>query len=103
MAKEEKLDKYINKNTHAVIETACVLLGDWVLQSDFVVEKPIKPVVNEHPHAAASLSTEEQKTGNADFDSMTKAQITQELDAFGIEYNARANKKELYDLMMQGK
>lgn len=43
---------------------------------------------------------EEKQTNH---DRLTKKEILQELDALGIEYSSRANKKELYNLMMQGR
>ena len=33
-------------------------------------------------------------------DGVTKKEIMQELDAMGIEYNPRAKKEELYNLML---
>lgn len=46
----------------------------------------------------------EEPNVDGTYDEVTKAQIMQELDAFGVEYDKRANKQVLYDLMMeQGK
>ena len=95
--------KYKNKKTGFIIETTSELLGDWVLY-DPAHAKKIEPVEDLiEPALPADTKTVEEQTGNADFDSITKAQVMQELDAFGIEYDKRANKQALYDLMMQGK
>lgn len=96
--------KYKNTKTGVVIDTPCIVSGgNWipflknsVLESERqIVEKPVEvqePVKRE---------SEENKT---DFDEITRSQIMQELDAFGVEYDKRANKQTLYDLMMsQGK
>ena len=42
----------------------------------------------------------EETTGDEKYDSITKAQIMQELDAFGIEYDKKSTKRVLYDLML---
>ena len=46
----------------------------------------------------------EESNVDGNYDRLTKDQIMQDLDAFGIRYAKRANKQVLYDLMMeQGK
>ena len=41
----------------------------------------------------------ESKLVNKKVDEITKAEIIQELEAFGIEYNKNMTKKELIDLL----
>lgn len=101
------MTRYVNTKTGAVLDSSFkVSGGDWVeeksQQSIMGKEKPaivepdnIEP--NEEPKETSSENME-------DFDGITRAQIMQELDAFGVQYDKRANKQTLYDLMMsQGK
>ncbi|MBS7578402.1 MULTISPECIES: hypothetical protein [unclassified Enterococcus] len=92
------MTKYINKKTNSVIETNSVLSGNWVEASKFQPEVPSTDEKTEQ----AEVPVVDEKTGDEAYDSTTVAQIKQELDALGIEYSPKANKKELYDLM-QGK
>lgn len=108
--------RYKNTKTGAVIDSSFVISGDdWAR-----VEKPKEPtkqemtkVIDEEHQQEQQEEQQEQveqeqveqeaiesKTGDENFDSITVPQIKQELDAFGIEYNPRAKKQELYDLMM---
>lgn len=76
--------------------------GDWVpVDGELIVKK----VPDEEPIIKAiTIDKQEESEENlVDFDGITRVQIMQELDAFGIEYDKKANKKVLYDLMMQGK
>ncbi|MGX7134320.1 hypothetical protein [Enterococcus thailandicus] len=94
--------RYKNTKTGAVIDSSFVISGDdWAR-----VEKPKEQIKQEIHQVIDEEQQEEQqeaiesKTGDENFDSITVPQIKQELDAFGIEYNPRAKKQELYDLMM---
>jgi len=96
--------QYKNTKTGAIIDSPCIISGgDWVpFNSKFVkaleVEKKLTDEIPERP------KVEEAEENLAEFDGITKAQIIQELDAFGIKYNPKAKKQELYDLMIaQGK
>lgn len=42
---------------------------------------------------------EEAKENVSSYDSMTKKELSELLDAKGVEYNARANKEELISLL----
>lgn len=110
--------EYKNTNTGVTISSTCVISGgDWVLvkkKEENTSEVKAQVESEEEVESAESGVESEQKvenlesdvepeTGDAAFDSITVPQIKQELDAFGIEYNKRATKQELYDLMMQGK
>ncbi len=105
--------RYINTKTGAVIDSSFAISGgDWTSEDKIprAVEAPNEPEVVEPPKADESPKSEPvtalvNPTGAGDaYDSITVAQIKQELDAFGVEYDKRANKQALYDLMMsQGK
>ena len=90
--------RYFNTLTKATIDTEFkVSGGDWVLEGDAK-----KQVLENDKVEAEKEPTEtvaEETTGDGKYDSVTKAQIMQELDAFGIEYDKKATKRVLYDLM----
>lgn len=97
--------RYFNTLTKATIDTDFKISGgDWVLENESK-----EAVVDIQANDADSKKTEQEQVveeSNVDGhdDGITKAQIMQELDAFGVEYDKRANKQVLYDLMMeQGK
>lgn len=97
--------RYFNTLTKATIVTDFKISGgDWVLENESK-----EAVVDIQANDADSKKAEQEQVveeSNVDgnYDGITKAQIMQELDAFGVEYDKRANKQVLYDLMMeQGK
>ncbi|ANT43312.1 hypothetical protein C41431_36 [Lactococcus phage C41431] len=97
--------RYFNTLTKATIDTDFKISGgDWVLENESK-----EAVVDIQANDADSKKAEQEQVveeSNVDgnYDGITKNQIMQELDAFGVEYDKRANKKVLYDLMMeQGK
>lgn len=103
--------RYLNKKTGAVIDSSFAISGgDWVLEGETPQVKQENQQVTppnakeEPPKQEPVVPQTNAKGANDAFDSITVAQIKQELDAFGIEYDKRANKQVLYDLMMsQGK
>lgn len=109
--------EYRNTKTGATFSSPCVVSGgNWVLvskekepvkESEEVVESlPIKEevveIVEEEVVEAVEEETDEDDTLDG-LDGITIKQIKQELDAFGIEYPSSAKKKELYQLMINGK
>ncbi len=97
--------RYFNTLTKATIDTEFKISGgDWVLENESK-----EAVVDIQANDADSKKAEQEQVveeSNVDgnYDWITKDQIMQELDAFGIRYDKRANKQVLYDLMMeQGK
>ena len=97
--------RYFNTLTKATIDTDFKISGgDWVLENESK-----EAVVDIQSNDADSKKPEQEQVveeSNVDgnYDWITKDQIMQELDAFGIRYDKRANKQVLYDLMMeQGK
>lgn len=108
--------KYHNTKTGVTFSSSFVISGgDWVLVTDepqkdedskaLDNEKNEKVVVNIEPPAGAENKQVADKDDEqvAGLEDITKKQIMQELDAFGIKYNPSSKKQELYDLMMQGK
>ena len=88
--------RYFNTLTKATIDTEFKISGgDWVLEDE--LEKVVVDTVDDKQKEVEQVS--EETTGDEKYDSVTKAQIMQELDAFGIEYDKKATKRALYDLM----
>lgn len=94
------MEKYVNTKTGAIINSPSFVKGkNWEIfdESFKKTKKETEPVKEE-----VIEQTEPVKEENNEFNSLTVEQIKQELDALGIEYNSKAKKKELYDLMIQG-
>ena len=88
--------RYFNTLTKATIDTEFKISGgDWVLEDE--LEKVVVDTVDDKQKEVEQVS--EETTGDEKYDSVTKAQIMQELDAFGIEYDKKSTKRALYDLM----
>lgn len=92
------MTKWRHKVSMATIETNSGLGGQWemVIPGKKPVEKPKETVSIE----AVETKVETKKAESDDLTDITKKEIMQELDALGVEYNSRATKQELYDLMM---
>lgn len=91
--------EYKNTKTGAIINSSCVVCGgDWVPYDSKFKQEAL--IANELPEIQEQPEEKETKNDEA-FDKITRPQIMQELDAFGVEYDKRANKQTLYDLMMQ--
>lgn len=102
--------KYISRKTGAIIETECQLLGDWVKFEDRAndeekVSSDVPDKVTDTPDVKQIVEViVEEIDDNADgIDGITVKEIKQELDAFGIKYDPRMKKQELYELMLNGK
>lgn len=107
--------EYKNTKTGVTFSSPCVVSGgDWVLVADEPKTDEEQKVINEEetentaddaetPAAAPEQQADEKDEQVAGLEGITKKQIMQELDAFGIKYNPSSKKQELYDLMMQGK
>lgn len=92
--------RYFNTLTKATIDTEFKISGgDWVLEDELkkVVADIVVDTVDDKQKEVEQVS--EETTGDETYDGITKAQIMQELDAFGIEYDKKATKRVLYDLM----
>lgn len=98
--------EYKNTKTGIVIASECVIVGgDWVkIDSDVKKAIQFEDIDTREETAPENVETKEvieEPENLDDFNGITVAQIKQELDAFGIEYDPKAKKQELYDLMMQ--
>lgn len=108
------MQKYKNKKTGAIIDATSLMGGDWELykaqqnNSLKADEEQQENVVFNDEEGEQSNTNEiveklEETTDNVP-EEITKPQIMQELDAFGVKYNPRDKKQVLYDLMIaQGK
>lgn len=86
---------YINKLTRATIDSPTPIFGgDWVL-----IDQEEK---EEHIEETETQDNNREELEN-DKGELTKADIMEELDAFGIEYDKKATKAELYEIMMNRK
>lgn len=89
--------RYFNTLTKATIDTEFKISGgDWVLEDE--LEKVVVDTDDDKQKEVEQVS--EETTGDETYDGITKAQIMQELDAFGVEYDKKATKRVLYDLML---
>lgn len=91
------MTKWRHKTLKVVIQTESVLGGQWekVVPGEKLVE-PKKEVVS----IDVVKPKEPPAVESGELADVTIKDIKQELDAMGIEYNPRAKKQELYDLMM---
>lgn len=100
--------EYKNMKTGTTFSSPCVISGgDWILAEEESLTT-IEPQTGSQYEDIKQVETEKNISASTaenseEFDGITRVQIMQELDAFGIEYDKKANKKVLYDLMMQGK
>lgn len=102
--------KYISRKTGAIIETECQLLGDWVKFEDRANDEekvssdaPDKVTDTPDVKQIVEVVVEEIDDSADGIDGITVKEIKQELDAFGIKYDPRMKKQELYELMLNGK
>lgn len=96
--------KYKNTKTGAIIDSPCKISGgDWIEIKE-TLEKTAEEnrTVEENEEVTVEV-TEEKEEEIEEIDGITKKEIMQELDAFGIEYNPRAKKQELYNLMLESR
>ena len=90
--------RYLNTLTKATFDTDFNFSGEnWVLEDDAKKKALENDKVGIEENQAEQVS--EETTGDETYDSITKDQIMQELDAFGVEYDKKATKRVLYDLM----
>jgi len=99
--------KYINKKTGAIIDSNSKLAGKWEVyepskypvneeKTEAVIEKPVKEELEKIVEKPSTIN-------DGEFDNVTVADIKKELDAFGVEYNNKARKQELWDLMLESR
>lgn len=112
--------RYKNNKTGAVVDSSFKISGDdWELEEsnnekendveDTKEQKqPEGPKESEKNEEAAKAPKDDEPIDEEiieddGFNGITVKQIKQELDAFGIKYDQKANKKALYELMIKGK
>lgn len=104
--------EYRNIKTGAVITTTSVIAGkNWVQVTNQVVKDEVvntekaadKVPENDDAEKSEQVATEVAEDNSDEFEGITKLEIKQELDAFGIKYNQNMTKSELYALMKKGK
>lgn len=115
--------KYKNTRTGAVISSLSTISGKyWIEVEDRASDKEKEKVedqgsneekvntdvpdkVTDTPDVKQIVEevVEEIDASSDGIDGITVKQIKQELDAFGIKYDPRLKKQELYELMLNGK
>lgn len=97
--------RYRNTKTGAIFDSPCsVSGGDWVAEETAIaIEVDVEEIPEVLENKELKEPEEPEVNLDEDIDGITVKEIKQELDAFGIEYNPKAKKQELYDLMMQGR
>lgn len=90
--------EYRNLKTGAVINVSSKISGEnWVLVENEKKPTNKKPSPKKIPPKKVVAKKEPAKKNE-----ITKAKIMQELDAFGIKYDSKSSKDELYQLMIEG-
>lgn len=102
--------EYRNIKTGAVITTTSAIAGkNWVQVTNQVAKEkvPENDDTEESEQVATEVEeepeTEVAEDNSDEFEDITKLEIKQELDAFGIKYNQNMTKSKLYALMKKGK
>ena len=97
--------KYKHIKTGAIIYSPFRIVGkNWVEETESeAVETAEQKIITKEAKKEAKETAQDEKEEIEGIQGVTKKDIMQELDAMGIKYNPRATKKELYDLMMQGR
>lgn len=92
--------RYRNTKTGVVIDSPCFISGgDWVAEETTIAIE----VEAKHVEVKVKEKIEKVEVPEESIEGITKKEIMQELDAFGIEYNPRAKKQELYNLMLESR
>ncbi|HHX62527.1 MAG TPA: hypothetical protein GX707_17715 [Epulopiscium sp.] len=96
--------KYKNTKTGAIIDSPCIISGgDWIKYSEKTKEiVEVEEEIEEVEETVEEIEEIEEEEIEG-MEGITVKEIKQELDAFGIKYNPRAKKQELYDLMIKGR
>ena len=103
--------RYKNTRTGAVIDSLCNISGKyWVKvegrasdEEKVNTGEPEKVTDTPDKKQIVEEVVDEIDDSVDGIDGITVKQIKQELDAFGIKYDPRMKKQELYELMLNGK
>lgn len=102
---------YKNTKTGAIVDSSCVISGEnWIkvddideqVDVDVNIDVDNAPIDSETPGEEGKEVIDDSED-DPEMEPVSKKEIMQELDSMGIKYNARASKKDLYDLMKQGR
>ena len=94
------MTKYYNTNTRAIIDSPLVISGEnWIKyeDKDKAEETETAIVEDEIVEEVEEKEIEKPSAGKK----ITKADIENELEALGVEYDKKATKDELYALLME--
>ena len=94
------MTKYYNTKTRAIIDSPLVISGEnWIKyeDKDRVEETDTAIVEDEIAEEVEEKETKKSSAGKK----ITKADIENELEALGVEYDKKATKDELYALLME--
>jgi hypothetical protein len=91
--------KYYNTKTRAIIDSPLVISGEnWIKYEDKdQVEETETAIVDEVVEEVEEKEIKKPSAGKK----ITKADIENELEALGVEYDKKATKDELYTLLME--
>ena len=115
--------RYKNTRTGAVIDSLCNISGKYWVKVEERTSDEEKVKIEDNGNGEEKVNTDEpdKVTDTPDLkqiieevveviddsadgiDGITVKEIKQELDAFGIKYDPRMKKQELYELMLNGK
>ena len=115
--------RYKNTRTGAVIDSLCNISGKYWVKVEERTSDEEKVKIEDNGSGEGKVNTDEpdkvtdtpdvkqiieevveEIDDSADgIDGITVKEIKQELDAFGIKYDPRMKKQELYELMLNGK
>lgn len=94
------MTKYYNTKTRAIIDSPLVISGEnWIKydDKDQVKESEIEIKTDEAVEEVEEKEIKKPSAGKK----ITKADIENELEALGVEYDKKATKDELYALLME--
>ena len=94
------MTKYYNTKTRAIIDSPFLISGvNWIKyeDKDQVEETEVQAVEDKIVEEAEEKESEKPSAVKK----FTKADIVNELEALGIEYDKKATKDELYALLME--
>lgn len=97
---------YINKKTGAKIETNSKLSGVWVEFNPSIsddLKEEIQKNIEQKEVTQEKKETVKNEKKHKEKEDITVREIKQELDAFGIKYNPKAKKDELYNLIIESR
>ena len=94
------MTKYYNTKTGAIIDSPFLITGEnWINYEDKVEVDDSEEDVTEED--SKENIEDDVSSDKGLYNKFTKAQIENELEALGVEYDSKASKDELYKLLME--